>query len=80
MAKVAEKIRWPAWCLGPGGESVLVQSANELPKGFYHPRLAKPSAPIVEPAGLAGGGDLSADRTVPVEKKRGRPRKPALDL
>lgn len=58
MAK--EKKRWPAWCLGPGGESVLVQLADELPKGFYHPRLV----------------DKPSDAEPVETKKRGRPPKP----
>ena len=47
-----DKKRWPAWCLGPDGESKLFDSPDEMPVGFYHPRLGKPekTAPTKKPS------------------------------
>ena len=55
---MAEKKRWPAWCLGPDGESALVNSPEELPEGFYHPRLGKPKKSSAKPEKGASDLDL----------------------
>jgi len=31
--------RWPAWCNGPNGETEIFNSPDELPAGWYHPKL-----------------------------------------
>lgn len=41
MSNETDKNRWPAWCNGPDGETEIVNSPEELPEGWYHPRLDK---------------------------------------
>lgn len=45
MEKEIDVKRWPAWCNGPNGETAIVHSPDELPKGWHHPRLDKKTAP-----------------------------------
>jgi len=54
MAK--EKSRWPAWCNGPDGQTEIFNSADELPKGWVHPKMKtdKPQLDL-DGNGKAGG-------------------------
>lgn len=42
---MTDKSRWPAWCNGPNGETEIFNSPDELPAGWYHPRLDKKPTP-----------------------------------
>lgn len=39
VLKGSEK-RWPAWCVGPGGEEAIFNSAKEMPNGWEPKRKA----------------------------------------
>jgi hypothetical protein len=54
---MTDKSRWPAWCNGPNDETAIFNSPDELPTGWYHPRLdKKPTAKSqLDHDGKAGG-------------------------
>jgi len=66
-----EKVLWPGWFYGPGGQSAIFQSRDEVPAGWEdHPSKVGGEAPEAKAI------EVKAAEPAPhAPKPRGRPRK-----